>query len=232
MSKNPKPRWGYRAPGFDWEPAFTDEQIRHLAEIAGRLDDESVACLADMLRDVGNALTTVGYIVETETSPPEQRAAIKELAERSRTLLTCLQQVDPDTRRSIISCYPSDRLNFPSDTHIDNLTLFLSDIDRLERLTRAIETAPLRVPAGDGRPRNQLMEHAAVRLAEVYESFTGMEFRRSEKRGHDEPAKFVEAAMRTVAPNATNANIRVVLRYAATEMKSRRKNQKPPSDSG
>ncbi len=233
MTKKPKPRWGYRPPGFQSAPVFSEEQAKRLAEIAGRSHSQSIKKLHQLLNEEGEALTLVDYINRTEVSPPEQRAALEVLIDHSRRLLEGLREADLDTRRVIYSGYPNLRLvDHEAQEPMDSLTLFLRDIAHLERLCRALEEAPSRIPEGSGSPGIGIAKIAAEKLAAVYEEFTGEKFQVSGKRGRDAPAKFVECALRTIAPEVTEANIRTATRYAVKVLNWRRRNHKPPPKKG
>ena len=233
MTKNPKPRWGYRPPGFQLAPVFSEEQAKRLAEIAGRSHPQSVKKLHRLLNEKGDALTVVSYMRRTEVSPPEQRAALNVLIDHSRRLLEGLREADLDTRRVIYSGYPNLRLlDHEAQEPMGSLTLFLRDTAHLERLCRALEKAPSRIPAGSGSPGIGIAKFAAEKLAAVYEDFTGEKFQVSGKRGRDAPARFVECALRTVAPEVTEANIRTALRHAVKVLNWRRRNHKPPPKRG
>ena len=88
------------------------------------------------------------------------------------------------------------------------------------------------MPTGGGRPDTEIAKFAAAKLAAVYEDFTGEKFQVSGKRGRDAPARFVECALRTIAPEVTEANIRMALRHAVKVLNWRRRNQKPPRKRG
>ena len=233
MTKDPKPRWGYRPPGFQSAPVFSEEQAKRLAEIAGRAHSQSIKKLNQLLNEEGEALTFVDYINQTEVSPPEQRAALEVLIDHSRRLLEGLREVDLDTRSVIYSGYPNLRLvDHEAQEPMDSYRLLQRDMDHLERLCRALEEAPSRVPTGSGRPDMGLGKFAAEKLAAVYEDFTGEKFQVSGKRGRDAPARFVEYALKAIAPEVTDANIRTALRHAVKVLNWRRRNQKPPRKRG
>ncbi len=169
----------------------------------------------------------------SEVLPPEQRAALAVLIDHSRRLLEGLREADLDTRRAIYSGYPNLRLlDHEAQEPMDSLTLFLRDIAHLERLCRALEEAPSRVPTGSGRPDIGLAKFAAEKLAAVYEDFTGEKFQVSGKRGRDAPARFIEYALKTNVPEVTDAHIRTALRHAVKVLNRRRRNQKPPRKRG
>lgn len=232
MTKKPKPSWGYRPPGFQSAPVFSEEQAKRLAEIAGRSHSQSIKKLHQLLNEEGEALIFVDYINRTEVSTPEQRAALEVLIDHSRRLLEGLREADLDTRRVIYSGYPNLRLDHEAPEPMDSRTLFLRDIAHLERLYRALEEAPSRIPEGSGSPGIGIAKFAAEKLAAVYEEFTGEKFQVSGKRGQDAPARFVECALRTIAPEVTEANIRTALRHAVKVLKWRRLNHKPPPKRG
>ena len=77
-----------------------------------------------------------------------------------------------------------------------------------------------------------LAKFAAEKLAAVYEDFTGENFQVSKKHGREGPARFVEYAFRTIAPEVTEANIRTALRHAVKVLNWRRRNHKPPPKKG
>ncbi len=233
MARKHRPRWGYRPPGFKQVAPFSLEQARHLAEIAGRSNPQSVKKLHRQLNEESDAIAVVGYIYESEASPPEQRAALNVLIDHSSRLLNGLREADLDTRRAIYSRYPNLRLvDHEAQEPIDSYRLFRRDMDHLERLCRALEEAPSRVPTGSGRPDMGLGKFAAEKLAAVYEDFTGEKFQVSGKRGRDAPARFVEYALKTIVPEVTDANIRTALRHAVKVLNWRRRNQKPPRKRG
>ncbi len=228
MTKDSKPRWGYRPPGFQSAPVFSEQQAKRLAEIAGRSHSQSIKKLHQLLNEEGEALIFVDYINRTEVSTPEQRAALEVLIDHSRRLLEGLREADLDTRRVIYSGYPNLRLlDHEAQEPMDSHRLFQRDIDHLERLCRALEEALSRVPTGSGRPGIEIAKSAAVKLAAVYENFTGEKFQVSGKRGRDAPARFVECALRTIAPEVTEANIRTARGYAVKVLNWRRRSDKP-----
>ena len=77
-----------------------------------------------------------------------------------------------------------------------------------------------------------IAKFAAEKLAAVYEEFTGKTFHVSGKRGRDVLARFVECALRIVAPETTDAYIRTALRHAVKVLNWRRRNQEPPRKRG
>ena len=89
----------------------------------------------------------VDYTIQTEVSPPEQRAALRVLIDHFRRLIAGLRKADLDTKRAIYSGYPNLRLvDHEAQEPMDSLTLFRRDIAHLERLCRALEEAPSRIP--------------------------------------------------------------------------------------
>ncbi len=114
MTKKPKARCGYRPPGFQSAPVFSEEQAKRLAEIAGRSHSQSIKKLHQLLNEEGEALTFVDYINRTEVSPPQQRAALEVLIDHSRRLLEGLREADLDTRRVIYSGYGWRLLGYTS----------------------------------------------------------------------------------------------------------------------
>lgn len=233
MTKKTKPRWGYRPLGFQSVLAFSEEQAKRLAEIAGKTHPQSAKKLHRLLIDEGETLAVVDYMMRSEVSPPEQRAALNVLIDHSRCLLDGLREVDLDTRRVIYSDYPNLRFSdHEAQEPMDSHRLFKRDIDHLERLCRALEDAPSRVPKGSGRPVIGIAKIAAEKLAAVYENFTGELFQVSNKSNLDAPVRFVEYALGIVAPEATDANIRTALRHAVKVLNWRRRNQKPTRNMG
>ena len=118
MARKHRPRWGYRPPGFKQVAPFSLEQARHLAEIAGRSNPQSVKKLHRQLNEESDAIAVVGYIYESEVSPPEQRAALNVLIDHSSRLLNGLREADLDTRIVLGDPLPKNVEILPNPTAI------------------------------------------------------------------------------------------------------------------
>jgi len=232
MPKRPKPRWGHRPPVLESPFGFTVDQATRLAELVGLSDDRSVRKLHRRLNHKVAAIAAARFLIVTEVPASEQRAALRVLGDLAPKLLGYLKAADLSTRRAIFSGYPNVRLDDEADVPTDSLELFQRDISHLERLCRAIEEAPARVPREDGRPDISFAKMAAATLADIFEELTDTRFQVSEKSHRQESRQFVECGVRVIVPDATDANVRTALRHAAQVLNRQRKKQKRPQRRG
>lgn len=227
----PKARWGFRPPGFQDQVLFTREKVEELAAICGRSDDAAVAELRALLNEETSALQFVRYSHETEVSVPNQRAALRVLANLAHRLIGHIDDADLTTRRTVYSTYRNIRLEDEEDVEMDSHKLFSRDVGHLRRLCGAFEHALARTKDTGGRPHPGHLATTCRVLAKVYERFSDKAFTFDRPVGPKgaagfvtEGTRFVAAAALVIWPDATTGNLATVMRrIKSTQRKHLRK---------
>ena len=213
---------GRTLPALDESRLFDEIAARDFAEFCGLSDSSEVSQLQEDL----NRLGSVALSIETEPPVREQRADLKALDHEGRQFLKHLREADLSTRRNIFATYPNVHLDHEADCKIDSYSLFLRDIDHLERLLRGVENALEPLPRSPGRPGVGVLAPLCGDLIELYERSSGESFTYERSSYDADPGTFITPGSRFVAhaalaifPEATVANADTAIRNA---MKARR----------
>ena len=247
MPSKVKPEWGKAAPGLGSKPLVTDEQVRHLGALAS-VSPEQYPAFHEAVFDVAHSFEIDSYRCDIKTGVAARRAGLEQLKALSSQLRERLQQVDLTTRQRIVACYPLNpfphELDAPPDLERrrqktksaipqDRWMLLKRDAEHVERIVRSvtIALAELRREKGakGGRPEILLtLKESAVRLSAIWERFTGESYFTGRAQKGRRPARaFVEATLKMLKPDASDANISIALREAAAEPARELRKQKP-----
>jgi hypothetical protein len=251
MAKKPKPEWAKSYPGLSGNELVSQEQALQLAKLANVPASQMNSFLEELFQII-HAFEIGDYLQRQETPISSQRAALEELKKLSWQLQECMNQIDQTTRIRIAGHYEartlSHELDAPPDLERrrketrsellqDRHLLLKRDAEHVRRFAGAVATA-LRFLGDEERAKGgaparlAALRLAAVRLAGLWEHYTGRRFTISRKRGKDEDATFGAKALKMLMPGATDANIKTALREATSREAVERRNKNPPEKRG
>lgn len=219
MAEKTKPRWLDNPTGYkssDHRPVLGREDAVKMAALAGLSGPDYVDNLLGLLHEMEEALHLQKCIIENEVGLPEQRAALDAMLDAAKLLEKMIREADGSTRQRIFANYPE------SNDKYDQIQRFRCDVEHLERLRQGLEQAQESVGETRGLHNKAYLKNTAVKLAEIWEAFTGEPFRGSSKRGNDAPVRFVEHGLRKLVPGELDRSVETALNFAAKRMKKKR----------
>jgi hypothetical protein len=223
MPRKIRPKYGIdpvqEVPAF----SFTDAQIEHLFKALAPVKGDREQIIADLVSCARDYRWLRNQNREKPTRA-EQNAALKEIGQLAWDLAVRLRSIDMDTQWELMSKHPAFHSGDFTEA-ITNLT------DQLEDFEDAADQA-LRAGKMKSGPRSPIwIQRIVVRLADLYEKFTGKSFSHNPKQltqydgePRSKAGRFIVTFFEIVDPSVTPQSISTAM---ASIIKSRSSGQKP-----